>query len=187
MQEVSQLGIKPLRFMQYNVAQLLKEPTGSTRSYQLDETFTGPRRMADRATGFIKLLKTHQGIIASGRVEVLVTFNCSRCVAEFHRSSRLFVEEEFIPLVDLQADEWLTPTADLEMSRIDENNILDLTDVLRQDLITDQPMKPLCQQDCLGLCQFCGVNLNQQECRCGDSEVDPRWSGLEALLSPRQN
>lgn len=45
------------------------------------------------------------------------------------------------------------------------------------------PMKPLCREDCKGLCPHCGANRNEGGCDCEDEWVDPRWAALEALKS----
>ena len=63
--------------MQFNVAQLLKEPIGSTRNYQLDEKFTGPHRYAEAASGLVHMLRTHQGILVRATVDVTSILMCS--------------------------------------------------------------------------------------------------------------
>ena len=65
---------------------------------------------------------------------------------------------------------------------IDEHHILDLTEAVRQYALLALPMKPLCRQDCAGLCPTCGHNLNQGGCGCPPQGPDPRWSGLNKLL-----
>jgi uncharacterized protein len=161
--------------MQYNVAQLLKEPIGSTRSYQLEETFTGSARFADWANGSVHFLRTHQGILVSAELESQVTLACGRCLSEFTLPLTLHVEEEFFPMVDVVTGRRLPQPAGSEGSSIDANHTLDLTEVLRQCVITSQPMKPLCSSDCPGLCQQCGANLNQYHCNCHTAQRDRRW------------
>jgi uncharacterized protein len=43
------------------------------------------------------------------------------------------------------------------------------------------PMKPLCREDCRGLCPVCGVDRNESSCDCAAQTTDPRWAGLAAL------
>ena len=57
----------------------------------------------------------------------------------------------------------------------------DLSDIVRQAIILAVGMKPLCSEDCRGLCPDCGVNLNKQSCRCASEKIDPRWEGLKKL------
>jgi len=43
---------------------------------------------------------------------------------------------------------------------------IDLDPDIREEIMLDYPLKPLCRQDCKGLCSGCGVNLNQETCKC---------------------
>jgi uncharacterized protein len=45
------------------------------------------------------------------------------------------------------------------------------------------PMKPLCREDCRGLCPVCGIDRNEESCDCESQTTDPRWAGLAALKS----
>ena len=169
--------------MHYNVAQLLKEPTGAARDYRVEQDFDGPERMADWVSGQLHLFKTHRGVIAQADLEVRVTLVCSRCAGEFPRSFDVLVEEECFPVSDVQTGRKLAVPEDPEGFPIDADNLLDFAEILRQYIITDQPMKPLCQAHCLGLCHVCGGNLNEQECQCGGDDIDPRWAALAGLLN----
>jgi uncharacterized protein len=74
------------------------------------------------------------------------------------------LDEEFFPTVDVWSgkavprDEDVDPDAPL----IDENHVLDLTDVVRQSAQVGMEMHPLCRPDCKGLCSECGANLNDE-------------------------
>ena len=56
---------------------------------------------------------------------------------------------------------------------------LDTTPILMEQLQLNIPMKPLCREDCAGLCPQCGVDRNEVSCSCADSDVAPRWQALE--------
>jgi len=169
--------------MQYNVAQLLKEPIGATRSYQVEQGFTGVPKIADRVCGQLVMLRTHQGILVNAKLDIESSLMCSRCIGAFTRPSTLLIEEEWFPIIDLHTGRKLSPPVEEEeASRIDANHILDFHEVLRQYVISDGPMKPLCRAECLGLCQHCGINLNQARCECDAGQRDQRWGALAALL-----
>jgi uncharacterized protein len=76
---------------------------------------------------------------------------------------------------------------DLELSREDledfhfEGDSIDLTEILREQIVLALPMYPRCKEDCRGLCSVCGANLNLGECGCDRSEIDPRWAALKTL------
>ncbi|MCI0532052.1 MAG: DUF177 domain-containing protein, partial [candidate division Zixibacteria bacterium] len=59
----------------------------------------------------------------------------------------------------------------------------DLNPRVREAMILILPIKPLCKEDCKGLCQLCGTNLNEKTCKCVKETADPRWSRLKELLS----
>ena len=168
--------------MRYNVAQLLREPIGSTRSFDLYEAFSGAERFADHVNGSIRLLRTHQGVLASADVRVDATLTCGRCLIEYPLDLTLSIEEEFFPIIEINTGRRLAVPLGAEGTQIDATHTLNLTEVLRQYVITDSPMKPICQPDCGGLCPQCGANLNHQECTCSTAEIDPRWQGLAGLL-----
>ena len=65
---------------------------------------------------------------------------------------------------------------------IDERHIIDFAEAIRQYAVLGIPMKPLCSDQCAGLCPTCGQNLNQGPCECPKAEIDPRWSELLKLL-----
>ena len=58
---------------------------------------------------------------------------------------------------------------------------LELRDVIEEYLLLAVPMRPVCSEDCHGLCPVCGTNRNEQECKCLTLVVDDRWSGLKTI------
>jgi uncharacterized protein len=173
--------------MHFNVAQLLKEPIGSERGYQLDEYFTGPQRITEMACGPVHMLRTHQGILVRASLEIRCALTCSRCLGVFSRSSTLPIEEEFFPPVDTRSGRSAFQPDEPEGWRVvDSGNILDLTEVVREYAVTDLPMKPLCRPGCLGLCQVCGAEQNLNRCGCSASPADSCWGALAGLVTQHE-
>ena len=170
--------------MRYNIAQLLMEPTGAIRSYQLDELLDGPQSSRDWATGTVEILRTHQGVLVTARISTEVQTTCGRCLTEFQRFSSLTLEEESYPTVDPGNGQKMFPPDESEgVVHIDDRHMLDLSDVVRQYVLTEIPIKPLCNDNCLGLCPECGINLNEEKCKCDTALADPRWGALSELLA----
>ena len=169
--------------MQYNVAQLLKEPTGATRGVGVDGELSISGGLTADCRGDVEFVRTHQGLLVRGLVDANVTTACSRCLGEFANPSPLELEEEYFPLMDVNTGRKLDLPEDYEGTLIDTTHILDLTELLRQCTLAAQPIKPLCRQDCQGLCQECGVDLNRENCVCNGTAIDPRWSALAGLLN----
>ena len=174
--------------MLYNVSQLLMEPIGSTRRFQLDEPMDAPDSSVEnpgigRATGTVRLVRVHQGLLVYATVDVRVTTACARCLVSCDRLSRLELEEECYPTVDPNTGRNMSPPDESEgVLHIDTRQILDLSDVLRQYLLTDEPLKTLCHSDCRGICPECGADLNTEKCKCEWPVIDPRWGALAELM-----
>jgi uncharacterized protein len=94
----------------------------------------------------------------------------------------LNIEEEYFPIIDVSSDTPLSLPGELGSFTIDEHHVLDLTEAIRQYALLAVPMKPLCREDCAGLCPGCGRNLNQGGCDCPPQEADPRWAKLKNLV-----
>ena len=167
--------------MRYNVAQLLKEQIGATRAYSISEdsdSLNGASRL--------RLMRTDRGIWASAQLSTTGPSVCSRCLISFSQPLELSIEEEYYPVADVHTGKPVQVPDEEGAFTIDDANILDLTEAVRQYRIAVGPMKPLCSEGCLGLCSVCGGNLNQQGCTCMDDVIDPRLAPLLQLLKVRQ-
>ena len=164
--------------MQINVSQLFKESVGSTRAYQMNETTD----VADsRIQGEVNLTRTDRGILAKGRLHTKIELTCSRCLSLFGWTLTVNIEDEYFPTTDVRSGAQLALPEETGGLTIDEHHIIDLTEAMRQYLSLATPMKPLCSEDCAGLCPVCGHNLNQGPCNCPLQETDPRWAKLSTL------
>ena len=67
---------------------------------------------------------------------------------------------------------------DLDVSYFD-GDTLDVSPIAEERVQMSIPMKPLCREDCLGLCPRCGKDRNVAPCDCAQEESDPRWGALE--------
>lgn len=64
-----------------------------------------------------------------------------------------------------------------------DNMQLDAEELIRDDMVLWVPLKFLCRDDCKGLCDACGKNLNEGPCDCAKDTADPRLAILESLLN----
>ncbi|MGD9892344.1 MAG: DUF177 domain-containing protein [Dehalococcoidia bacterium] len=172
--------------MLFNVAQLLQEPIGAERTYAIDASIPGTERdaPASDALGTVRLMRTNRGLLAYAELDAVARDACSRCLQPVEMPIHLSLREEYLPTVDVHTGQPLPPLdegEDAEVFRIDEHHHLDLTEAVRQALVTQQPMRPLCRPDCAGLCAHCGADLNEGPCGCPEEPVDDRWSILRGL------
>ena len=174
--------------MHYNLARLFKESTGSTRDYELDDSFVGPDNGLDRAQGWVRAIRTHEGFLVRAELETQVNLTCSRCLSHFELQIDLNMEEETFPSIDPTTGKMQELHDDVDgVILLDDQHVLDMSEVLRQYVITEVPIKPLCSEKCLGLCPECGSNQNKEKCKCSTGPVDPRWSSLADLLIEKQD
>lgn len=174
----------------WNVAQLLKEPIGATRSFEVLATVLpedAEIRQAAPLTGQIFMLRTSEGILVEGALAGAVTVECSRCLRPVTLPVSVALQEEFKPTIDVVRGTFLPVDEDDEALLIDEHHILDLAEVLRQAILLETPMRILCRPDCAGFCQTCGQDLNEGPCDCPPIDSDPRWAELSALLEDVPN
>ena len=172
--------------MRYNFSQLLKSPTGTVRHYKLHEDIgdldpaISPLSTLD---GELTMIRTGDGILVDGDLYTSVELACSRCLEPFSTPVRFAIEEEFKPTIDIVTGAKLPQTeADEPATRIDARHILDLSEVVRQNLLLALPMYPVCRSKCKGLCPNCGQNWNEGPCDCTFEQIDPRLAVLKQLL-----
>lgn len=168
--------------MEMNVSQLLRDPIGSTRDYRIDEVadVNGDGK-SHKIQGECNLLRIQRSILVKCTLSTEVDLTCSRCLGRFRHPLKINFEEEFLPTIDATSGTPLPPPDDAGAFTIDENHILDLTEAVRQYSLMAIPIKALCNQDCAGLCQTCGKNLNEGSCDCAAPDIDPRWAKLTKL------
>ena len=181
----------------FNIAQLLKDPVGATRKLELataeltlyDEangvsTQSQSKIEAKRIEGSVKATTLRASVLVQGDVAALVTLECSRCLEIFDLPVEAALEEQFEPTIDVYTgapmrrdDQERSDTA----FDIDANHMMDLSEPVRQALLVALPMKPLCREDCAGICPECGANRNEVKCGHDRETTDDRWSGLRSL------
>ena len=112
-------------------------------------------------------------LVLEGEAKSLLDLTCDRCMGRFSREKA--VRLSFLLAEELEGEE------DGEIVLLDDGEI-DVGDLAYTDFVLDMDTKHLCSEDCKGLCPGCGVNLNQEPCRC-KKQADPRWAALEQLLN----
>jgi uncharacterized protein len=172
--------------LQFNVSQLLKEPTGAFRRHEIctallgkldgDETVVSP------ITGHIKFLRTGADVLVTGTLTATVQKDCGRCLSLFSTPLVVELEEQFYPTVDVTTGTALPlpPDAD-EANEISAQHVLDLLEVVRQAFQLESAGSLYCRRDCKGLCPSCGQDRNITSCDCESPQIDERWAGLRAL------
>lgn len=175
----------PAVLMDFNIAQLLKQPTGAAREYPLNEDLKGLDPALDPTeplTGKVRLIRTKNGVLITLSGVTTLRVACSRCLEPVTVPVGLSFEEEFFQTVDVITGLSLGTSRDDPAVLIDGHHEVHLADVIREYLLTALPMHPLCREDCRGLCPQCGHNLNDGSCGHVAQAGDERWATLKELL-----
>ncbi|MBU1003611.1 MAG: DUF177 domain-containing protein [Proteobacteria bacterium] len=116
--------------------------------------------------------------LVTGRIAGTVSIPCDRCTepASFSFEQQFETFEELVP--DTQDDR--EPLLREHEGKLE----LDAGTILWEQFVLALPVKPLCSEDCKGLCPHCGVALNMHSCDCGSKEGDPRLAILRGLKFP---
>ena len=132
-----------------NVTQLLREPVGSSQSLDINEL------LGDDIDGCIegtaKLIRTGRGVLVQCELNAETKLICSRCLEAFSCPMSFTAEEEFLPVADLSDDSSISSPEQSEGFMIDDKNTVDLGELIRQYVLLNLPMKPLCRPDCPGI------------------------------------
>lgn len=143
-----------------------------------------------------------------GRVAATLQLNCGRCLTPFPLPVNPTVDLKYIPerppvatvkeapkgpakdaAKGFAKGAKAPPEEEVELQDEDldtayyRDHVLDLADMLREQFYLALPMRPLCRPDCQGLCPSCGIDRNVDTCQCQTDWVDPRLSGLQALVT----
>ncbi|HET7437646.1 MAG TPA: DUF177 domain-containing protein [Thermoanaerobaculia bacterium] len=121
--------------------------------------------------------------LADGEATVTVDLNCSRCVepTPFANTSRFHVRFQPRPEVSSENEEIeITDKEELDVEFYSQRTV-PLRDLAFEQVQLAIPMKPLCDENCLGLCAQCGANRSREACKCDESIVDERWGALKAV------
>jgi uncharacterized protein len=116
-----------------------------------------------------------------GRLATVLELDCGRCLEPYTLAVDVPLDLLFMPETEQEAK------ADVEVTDADvgvsyyKDDVIDLGDVVREQCYLLLPMKPLCREDCAGLCPTCGINRNRETCQCQATWVDPRMEALRRL------
>jgi uncharacterized protein len=174
------LDLRPLlagdRLLEFDY-DLTLDTSLDTGSYLSGVGFPSPMKVKGQITntaGYMRMTLT---------TSVEYVAQCARCLSPVSGVFSLDLEKTVAPrnlLGDLDEDK-------LDEFAIIEDGFLDMDEQLLEQLEMEFPMRFLCHEDCKGLCPKCGKNLNEGECDCDHTEIDPRMEPLRKLLEQMKN
>ena len=116
-------------------------------------------------------------LIISGKGRIVLEIPCDRCLEPVKTELIL----DFTKDVDLNVSDG-EQTEELDETNYIDGYALDVEQLLYNEILIGWPTKILCSEDCKGICNVCGQNLNQGTCYCEDTSLDPRMSVIRDVF-----
>ena len=133
-----------------------------------------------RITGRIQ--RSGARLTFEGQVDAELRVECDRCLKPVEVPVASIFEVDYVT-ADVyhaeQAAEILEE--DLSLSVFD-GEVIDIDEIVREQLLLALPFQILCQENCKGLCALCGTDRNLNDCKCQQTEIDPRWAALKEIV-----
>lgn len=137
----------------------------------LDSSFKEPVRID------LQVENTGRVLVGKGTVQTVISLVCSRCLKEISYQINAPMQVTMAESYNSRQFE----EAGEEFLEVDHNGDVDLSSCVREAILFNLPLIPLCRDDCQGICPGCGVDLNLAKCQCQPQEIDPRWQKLKDL------
>ncbi len=137
----------------------------------------------------LKLNRSGDKVSVRGTVGTVVRLSCSRCLEDFSYDIDTDVDILYQPLKKGINDPACREAPEVEELRVDDfrvaaysEPVLNLDEDVREAIHLAIPIKPLCREECQGLCPRCGQNLNIKRCDCITHSISKKFSELGKLL-----
>ena len=109
----------------------------------------GEARFLDNICGRLQVKRMHDMVVVTGEITAQACLTCSRCLERGEYSIKKEINI---------------------MRPVSESKVIDISEIARDEIILDYPIKLLCRDDCNGICPGCGNNLNKRQCVCSKEQ-----------------
>lgn len=160
--------------LRLNVGFLINQSVGTSRDFEIYL----PKIRLDQdlelldLTGLARVTRTPQGLLVQVKMAAVSQTECVRCLKDF----QLALQANFTELYAF------SNKAGGDTEVLPENAQINLAPLVREYLLIEIPINPLCSSNCLGLCTVCGEPLNEGPHEHQDDSGDPRLAILKSLL-----
>jgi uncharacterized protein len=172
----------PLTFA---VSGLMADLPGTIRDYAIEGVPVDPGEgllLAEPVDGSVRISRTNRGLVVTAKLSTIMAGECARCLRPVLTPIRLLIDEEVLPSIDLAsgAPIPLEEDGDPEGARLTDHHELELRPLVVEAISLQEPIAPLCEPECPGLCPECGERLEAGHGH-GDGPIDPRLEALRAF------
>jgi uncharacterized protein len=155
------------------------ERTADASTFEAEEAY----RLAAPVRMSIDVHKDDTKLRLKGFVATTLELTCSRCLEGYPVPVDATFDLMYLPHSEAPGDEDIEVTDGDANTAFYRDGVIDLGELVREQIYLTLPMKPLCREDCRGLCPECGTNLNAGTCACAHRWEDPRLAPLKSLLN----
>jgi uncharacterized protein len=137
----------------------------------------------------LRLESVMEGVWVSGTADIEVEAECARCLEPVEWGETLEIAQMFEYEATDARGAVLPPSDgedDADELPVIHDDLIDLTEVLRDAVVLALPLAPLCTADCPGLCPECGIPLAEAPGHAHE-QIDPRWAALGGLIEPDES
>jgi len=162
--------------LRLNVGFLIHQSVGSSRDFYFDlpTLSIDPDLNLQKFTGSVRISRTPQGLLVQAKLKAVMQSECVRCLINIEPS----LSTEFTELFAFS----LRATSESELI-VPEDGHIDLGPLVREYLVLEIPINPLCHPDCHGICAMCGEPQGEQFHVHEVESGDPRLAVLKNLLN----
>jgi uncharacterized protein len=168
----------------YPLSGLLAEPAGTERRYDIHgATIPLPDdlRLTEPLEGTVRITRTNRGVLVAASLATAIAGSCSRCLRDIEIPQRLEIREEVLPSVDVATGRAVDTSVEPEVARLTDHHELDLASLAADAISLAEPIAPLCEEACPGLCIECGERLGPEHVAHDTDDVDPRLAALRGF------
>jgi uncharacterized protein len=164
---------------------LMAEAPGTVRDHEIGPVDVDPGDglvLTEPVTGRLRLLRTNRGLVVEARLTTALAGECRRCLRPVVTPVTLRIDEEVLPTTDLASGlpVPLEEDADPDAPRLTDHHELELRPLVAEAISLAEPLAPLCEPDCPGLCPECGQRQEPGHVH-DDAAIDPRLEALRAF------
>lgn len=143
-------------------------------------------KIVSPVTAVLRLDKVGDNVMARGALGGDTELQCARCLNHFKLRISSQVNVVYHPARDIAKSEQHELKSDELDTVFYGDDMIETDDLLREQLILNLPMKPLCSVNCMGFCPQCGSDLNVSGCNCERKETDSRFEVLKKLKEEKE-
>jgi uncharacterized protein len=143
--------------LRINIGILLNQIVGYSRDFhfEIPEIELPPELVVKDFKGLARINRTPQGLLVKGEFTANIELDCVRCLETFLQPLKAVFDELYAFSERTATDSGLI---------LPNDGYIDLQPLVREYLLIEIPIRPLCKSDCLGICAVCGANKNHSVC-----------------------